>query len=93
MGAAFIAPLVGAFASAAFSKVFGGGEKKEQAAPAPVAAPDVKPPQAPAAPSVGAFMGANQSASAVGPMSTQLSGPGGIDPTTLKLGKNTILGA
>lgn len=43
-------------------------------------------------PNVGAIVAANQQASLTGQAGTMLTGPQGIDPTKLELGKNTLLG-
>lgn len=44
-------------------------------------------------PDVGAMLSGNKQSAAGGGSSTMLTGPGGIDPTTLNLGKNTLLGS
>lgn len=43
-------------------------------------------------PNVGAIVAANQQASLTGQAGTMLTGPQGIDPTKLELGRNTLLG-
>lgn len=43
-------------------------------------------------PDVGAIMQSAQTASAGGPAGTMLTGPQGVDPNALALGKNTLLG-
>lgn len=43
-------------------------------------------------PNVGALNDANAAAGAQGPGSTMLTGPLGVDPTSLTLGKTTLLG-
>lgn len=43
-------------------------------------------------PDTGAIDSANQQAAAGGPSSTMLTGAGGVDPSTLALSKNTLLG-
>lgn len=42
---------------------------------------------------VNALLKANQDAAQAGGSSTMLTGPGGVDPASLNLGKNTLLGA
>jgi hypothetical protein len=44
-------------------------------------------------PDVGAMLSGNQQSAKGGASSTMLTGPSGIDPTTLNLGKNTLLGS
>lgn len=44
------------------------------------------------APDVNAELSAAQQAAKGGPGSTMLTGPGGVDPSTLTLGKSTLLG-
>lgn len=44
------------------------------------------------APDVGAMLSGNKQAAMGGGSSTMLTGPGGVDPTTLNLGRNTLLG-
>jgi alanine dehydrogenase len=44
-------------------------------------------------PDIGAMLSANQSAAAGGGAGTMLTGVGGVDPSTLQLGKNTLLGS
>lgn len=66
-----------------------GGSKPKQAPAAP--APE-KPPQAAKAPDVAAVREKNVNAAAGGPASTFLTGTGGVDPTTLNLGKSTLFG-
>ena len=44
-------------------------------------------------PDVGAIMSAAQQAARSGVSSTMLTGPTGIDPTSMQLGKKTLLGA
>lgn len=43
-------------------------------------------------PNVGAIVAGNQQAGLAGQAGTMLTGPTGIDPTKLELGKNTLLG-
>lgn len=43
-------------------------------------------------PDVGAIMQSAEAASAGGPAGTMLTGPQGVDPNALALGKNTLLG-
>ena len=43
-------------------------------------------------PNVGAIVAANQQASLTGQAGTMLTGPQGIDPTKLELGRKTLLG-
>lgn len=43
-------------------------------------------------PNVGAIVASNQQAALSGQAGTMLTGPTGIDPTKLELGKNTLLG-
>lgn len=43
-------------------------------------------------PNTAAIDSGNQQAAAGGPSSTMLTGPGGVDPSTLNLSKNTLLG-
>lgn len=43
-------------------------------------------------PNVGAIVAGNQQAALAGQAGTMLTGPNGIDPTKLELGKNTLLG-
>jgi Ni/Co efflux regulator RcnB len=43
-------------------------------------------------PNVGAMLDANMQASQRGAGSTMLTGPGGVDPSSLTLGKSTLLG-
>lgn len=43
-------------------------------------------------PDVGAIMSSAEQAAKGGPSGTMLTGPGGVDPNELKLGKNTLLG-
>ena len=61
-----------------------------------VQAPE-KPPQAAKAPDAGSLRRNNANASLLGPMSgnssTLLTGPSGIDPGMLNLGRNTLLGS
>jgi hypothetical protein len=58
--------------------------------------PPPKPAQSTKAPDRVAITAANRDAAASGPMagnsSTFLTGPSGIDPSTLNLGKNVLLG-
>ncbi len=44
-------------------------------------------------PDIGAMLAGNQQAAQGGISGTMLTGPSGIDPTTLQLGKNTLLGS
>lgn len=44
-------------------------------------------------PDVGAMLSATQQAAKAGGSSTMLTGPSGIDPAALQLGKNTLLGS
>ena len=44
-------------------------------------------------PDVGAMLASNQQAAKGGGSGTMLTGPGGVDPATLNLGKNTLLGS
>lgn len=44
-------------------------------------------------PDVGAMLSANQQAAKSGGGSTMLTGPAGVDPSTLALGKSTLLGS
>ncbi len=44
------------------------------------------------APNTGALLSANQQAGAAGSSGTMLTGPSGVDPNKLDLGKNTLLG-
>lgn len=44
------------------------------------------------APDVNALLAAAQEAAKGGPSSTMLTGPSGIDPSALTLGKSTLLG-
>ena len=63
------------------------------AAPAPVIEP---PKQAEKAPDASALRDQNKAkmtgGMSAGPASTLLTGPSGVDPTALALGKNTLLG-
>jgi hypothetical protein len=43
-------------------------------------------------PDIGAMLAANQQAAKGGQSGTMLTGPAGIDPNVLNLGKNTLLG-
>lgn len=43
-------------------------------------------------PNAGAALAANQQAALAGNAGTMLTGPGGVDPSTLQIGKNTLLG-
>lgn len=43
-------------------------------------------------PDIGAMLSANQQAAKAGGSGTMLTGPSGIDPNVLQLGKNTLLG-
>jgi hypothetical protein len=65
-----------------------------QKAPKPPEVPTPeKPPQAAKAPDVEPLKRKNQSAAAAfGPASTFLTGAGGVDPSSLNLGKTTLLG-
>lgn len=45
------------------------------------------------APDVGAMLAGNQQAAKGGGSSTMLTGPGGVDPSSLNLGRNTLLGS
>lgn len=82
--------IMGSVASTVIGGIFGGGKQNGiQAAVTPPAAPV---PQVASTPSAGAFATGNKSAAAGGPSSTELSGVGGIDPSVLKLGRNTLLG-
>jgi hypothetical protein len=64
------------------------------AAPVIQQAPKEPESQATKTPTAGAFSTANSNAAVKsGPMSTSLTGSQGIDPTSLNLGKNTLLGA
>lgn len=44
-------------------------------------------------PDENALLSANQAAGKNGPSGTMLTGPGGVDPSLLQLGKSTLLGA
>lgn len=44
-------------------------------------------------PDVGSMLAGNQQAAKGGDSGTMLTGPGGVDPATLNLGKNTLLGS
>lgn len=44
-------------------------------------------------PNLATLLGANQAAAKGGVSGTMLTGPAGIDPNTLQLGKNTLLGS
>lgn len=44
-------------------------------------------------PDVGSMLAGNQQAAKGGGSGTMLTGPGGVDPATLNLGKNTLLGS
>lgn len=44
-------------------------------------------------PDVGSMLASNQQAAKGGGSGTMLTGPGGVDPATLNLGKNTLLGS
>ena len=44
-------------------------------------------------PDVGALLSAAGQAAKGGPAGTMLTGPGGVDPNSLSLGKNTLLGS
>jgi hypothetical protein len=57
----------------------------------PLTAAD-KPPAAAKTPDRPMISKANAAAGAGGPSSTFLTGPSGVDPSTLNLGKNTLLG-
>lgn len=43
-------------------------------------------------PNIDALYSANEQAAKGGPSGTMLTGPGGVDPSTLTLGRNTLLG-
>lgn len=49
-------------------------------------------PQGPKAPDRPVIAAANMAANSKGNASTFLTGPGGVDPSSLNLGKNTLLG-
>ena len=44
-------------------------------------------------PDVGSMLAGNRQAAKGGDSGTMLTGPGGVDPATLNLGKNTLLGS
>lgn len=90
MGMELIAPIIGALASTAFSALTS-KKAKEPTAPTADAVKAPAPLQAPVSPNMGAA-GASGNYGG-GPSSTQLSGAGGVDPSLLNIGKNTLLGA
>lgn len=63
---------------------------------APAVQPAIEPPQAAKNPDIDPLKKKNANAAGVGPMagpsSTMLTGVGGIDPSSLSLGKTTLLG-
>lgn len=63
-----------------------------QKAPSMPAVPELaKPPEAPKTPERDPFKMRNQqSAAAQGPLSTMLTGPSGVDPSTLSLGRSSL---
>lgn len=89
---AFFAPIIGAFASTLFSSVIGSG-RQSAPAPAPAAAAAPAASQLAKAPTAGAFSAANIAAATSGPASTSLTGASGINPGSLNLGRNTLLGS
>lgn len=54
--------------------------------------PPEPPKQTEKAPDAAGVRAKNKNAMASGMSSTMLTGPGGIDPTSLSIGKNTLLG-
>ncbi len=75
----------------------GGGGKSPSPPPPPPPPPPPEPAkQAEKAPDAEVARAKNKNAMAggmnAGPNSTLLTGPGGVDPTSLSIGKNTLLG-
>lgn len=68
------------------------GSKAMAKAPDMPAVPELaKPPEAPKTPERDPFKMRNQqSAAAQGPLSTMLTGPSGVDPSTLSLGRSSL---
>ncbi len=92
---AFWVPVAAAVFGGAASAVIGSSmAPKSSAAPAMQQAPKEPESQVTKTPTAGAFSTANSNAAVKGgPMSTNLTGPQGIDPSLLNLGRNTLLGA
>lgn len=96
---AFAVPLLTTVAGTLLSSALQKKDKGDapSAPPAPKAAEQAAAaPPTPAAaqtPSPAAFSAANVTSALAGPSSTNLSGVGGIDPSLLRLGRNTLLGA
>lgn len=90
---AVAAPLIGSLIGSVFTSLVGGNKQQQAAAPAQQAPAPASAPAPAQSPSIGAFKDANVSASSGGINGTSLSGVGGIDPSILKLGKNTLLGS
>lgn len=62
-----------------------------QKAPSMPAVPELaKPPEAPKTPARDPYSQMNKKAAGQGPSSTALTGPGGVDPTTLSLGRSSL---
>ncbi|MEQ1771228.1 MAG: hypothetical protein ABL879_15460 [Devosia sp.] len=102
-GSGFLMALLGGLAGGVLlSSLFGQGGQQQPQAPAPTlqpqqAAPAAQAPNATATPDYNSLVKANTKASrsgpSAGPSSTFKSGAGGIDPSQLSLGTNTLLGA
>lgn len=93
MGAALIPVMAGLLGGAVGSRLLGGSQSAPQMqAPTPPPAPD----QVARTPDVNTVrqnnMGTGQAGGSPGVAQTMLTGPSGIDPKLLKLGKNTLLG-
>lgn len=95
-GTAFSAAQAGMLGATIGSSLLGGQEQQQQPqqqlqqAPA---LPDQQAAKTPTSTSIQSGMiGTGQAGGAPGAASTLLTGPGGIDPKTLTLGKNTLLG-
>lgn len=102
-GSGFLMALLGGLAGGVLlSSLFGQGQQQQPQAPAPTLqpqqpAPAAQAPTATATPDYNSLLKANTKASrsgpSAGPSSTFKSGAGGIDPSQLSLGTNTLLGA
>lgn len=102
MESGFLMALLGGLAGGVLlSSLFGQGGQQPQA-PAPTlqpqqAAPAAQAPNATATPDYNLLLNANRKVSrsgpSAGPSSTFKSGAGGVDPSQLSLGTNTLLGA
>ena len=81
---------VGMLVGGLVGSMLGGQQQQPQMAQAPAAPQSSKSPTA--ASIQGTLLGTGQAGGAPGAAQTLLTGPGGIDPKTLNLGKSTLLG-